>query len=73
MENSATPLLSEEQSRAVAGAGGAVRLTDPTTNRHYVLIPADEYERVKALAYDDSPWTNVEMDLLAAESADALQ
>ena len=72
MENT-TPALSEEQIRAVGDrAGSVVRLIDPTTNRYYVLLPADEYERVKALAYDDSPWTDEEMDLLAAESADAL-
>jgi hypothetical protein len=73
MENDATPVLSEEQIRAVAGhPGGTVRVIDPTTNRPYVLVSADEYERVKALAYDDSPWADEEMDRLAAESADAL-
>jgi hypothetical protein len=72
MENNATPSLSEEQVLAVDRAGGAVRLTDPATNRQYVLLPAEVYERVRALAYDDSPWTDEEMDLLAAESADAL-
>ena len=72
MENNATPPLSEEQIRAVDRAGGAVRLIDPATNRQYVLLPAEVYERVRALAYDDSPWTDEEMDLLAAESADVL-
>jgi hypothetical protein len=73
METTSTPHLSVEQIRAVAAGGGeAVRLIDPTTDRPYVLVPADVYERVKALAYDDSPWTDEEMDRLAAESADAL-
>ncbi len=37
-----------------------------------VILRADVFERLRALRYDDSPWTDEEMDLLAAEDADAL-
>ena len=48
MENNTTLSLSEEQIRAVGDrAGSMIRLIDPTTNRHYVLLRANEYERVK--------------------------
>jgi hypothetical protein len=30
-----------------------VRLTDPETRREYVLLPAEAYERLKSLLYDD--------------------
>ena len=45
---------------------------DPRTKEAYVLIPREVYERIKGLLYDDSPWTDEEMDLLAAEAADLL-
>jgi len=47
--------------------GEPVRLVDPVTQEVYVLVRADQYERLKADAYDDSEWTDEEMDLLAAE------
>jgi len=37
-----------------------------------VLVRADVYERLRGPSYDDSPWTDEEMDLLAAEDADSL-
>jgi hypothetical protein len=46
------------------------RVLDPLTQQAYVLVRADEYERLTD--YDSSPWTDEEMDLLAAEDADAL-
>ena len=65
--------LSEELTRAVAERPGApLRLTDPATNREYVLLPADVYDRLKALDYDDSPWTDEEMELLAWEAGKAI-
>jgi len=33
----------------------------------FVLIPKSEYERLKDGLYDDSPWTDAEMDALAVE------
>ena len=42
-------------------------LIDPTTRTAYVLLHKDEYERLTKEDYDDSPWTDEEMNLLAAE------
>ena len=44
-----------------------VRLLDPVTQESYVLLRAEEYNRLKESEYDDSPWTDEEMDMLAAE------
>ena len=44
------------------------RAIDPETKETYVLVPHEVYERLRGfLDYDDSPWTDEEMDLLAAE------
>lgn len=49
-----------------------VRLVDPATREVFVLLRAEEYDRLTEAEYDSSPWTDEEMDLLAAEDADAL-
>jgi hypothetical protein len=40
---------------------------NPETKEAYVLVRTEENERLKELLYDDSPWTEEGMDLLAAE------
>lgn len=45
---------------------------DPESQEVYVLIRKDVYDRIKRLAYDDSPWTDEEMDLLAEEAGEML-
>ena len=40
---------------------------NPETKETYVLVRKEVYERLRELLYDDSPWTDEEMDLLAAE------
>jgi hypothetical protein len=40
---------------------------DPDTKETYVLVRKTEYDRMKEMLYDDSPWTDAEMDLLASE------
>jgi hypothetical protein len=40
---------------------------DPETRETYVLVRRETYQRLKELLYDDSPWTDEEMDLLAAD------
>ena len=42
-----------------------LRLVDPRTKETYVLLCADEYERLKEEDYDDSPWTREEREALA--------
>lgn len=60
--------LTDEQARAAADHPDGVRLTDPGTNREYVLVPADVFDRLLRSQYDDSPWTPEERDALALEA-----
>jgi hypothetical protein len=61
--------LTKEQLEAVR-SGGSVHLTEEGTE--IVVMRADVFDRMSRLLYDASPWTDEEMDLLAAEDADAL-
>jgi hypothetical protein len=61
--------FTQEQLEAVR-RGQPVRLNEEGTD--LVVLRADVFERLRDLLYDDSPWTDEEMDLLAAEDADAL-
>jgi hypothetical protein len=61
--------LTKEQLEAVRG-GEPVRVSEQGTD--LVVVRADVFERLRGLLYDDSPWTDEEMDRLAAEDADAL-
>jgi hypothetical protein len=36
--------------------------------REYVLVLLDEYRKLAAMNYDDSPWTDEEMDALSEEA-----
>jgi hypothetical protein len=40
---------------------------DPDTKETYILVRKEVYDRLRELLYDDSSWTEEEMDLLAAE------
>lgn len=58
--------LTEQQLQAIAASGeNPLTAVDPRTNTAYVLLRSDVYARL--LDYDDSPWTDEERDLLAAE------
>ena len=62
--------LTENQRQAVQQRPDQpLSLLDPITQQAYVLIRRELYESLTE--YDDSPWTNEEMELLAAE-VDAL-
>jgi hypothetical protein len=61
--------LTLEQLEAVR-RGQSVRLSEGDTD--LVVLRADVFERLRGLVYDDSPWTDEEMDLLALEDADIL-
>jgi len=41
---------------------------DPNSKQEYVLVPRETYETMKQALYDDSEWTNDEMDALAWEA-----
>jgi hypothetical protein len=56
--------FTQEQLDAIRG-GKPVRLSEGGTE--LVVLRADVFDRLRNLAYDDSPWTDEEMDLLAAE------
>jgi hypothetical protein len=60
--------LTSDQVRALGQNGKQPpMLIDPTTQATYVLLRTEEYERLTREDYDDGPWTDEEMDLLAAE------
>lgn len=63
--------LSAEQQRALLEPHECpVELFNPATQQTFLLVPVGEYERLKQSVYDDSPWTDEEMDLLAADDVD---
>jgi hypothetical protein len=48
------------------------RVVNPKTQQTFVLLSVEEYERLTRDEYDDSPWTDEEMALLAAEAGEML-
>jgi hypothetical protein len=62
------PMIELTQQQHEALAAGDTHVRDAVTNESYVLLRQDAYERLKELAYDDSPWTDEEMELLAWEA-----
>jgi hypothetical protein len=61
--------LTEQQVDALEhGEGTPLRLMNPRTQATDVLLPADEYERLKEDEYDDTPWTKGELQALAWEA-----
>jgi hypothetical protein len=64
-----TPMieLTEQQVQAISAAGKSPAVVvDPRTKIPYVLLRKDVYDRLSE--YDDSPWTDEEMELLAWEA-----
>jgi hypothetical protein len=59
--------LLPEQQKALDGPTPA-RVLDPRTNKTYVLVGERDFARLQQLAYDDSPWTDEERELLAWEA-----
>ncbi len=62
-----TPLTAEQQQALDAQPEVPLRVVDPRTNRTYVLLPAEDYERIKPL-FEEDPITEAEMRFLAAEA-----
>ena len=61
--------LTKEQVQAMGEPGAAPpRLVNPQTKETFVLLRAEEYERLKEGGYDDSPWTRQELEALAWET-----
>ena len=61
--------LTQEQWQALH-EGQSVHFHEEGTD--FVVVRADVFERLRQIIYDDTPWTDEEMDILAAEDADAL-
>jgi hypothetical protein len=58
--------LTDEQVDALESTEPApLCLVNPRTKEAYVLLPVDEYERLKQDEYDDTPWTREELQALA--------
>ena len=63
--------LTDEQARALAVApSGPPRVLNPRTRESFVLVRAEEYTRLTADPYDDSPWTREELEAAAAATAE---
>jgi hypothetical protein len=59
--------LTEKQVEAMSVAGGVPqRVLNPVTREAFVLIPVEEYDRLKA-DFDSSPLTQEELECLAWE------
>jgi hypothetical protein len=58
--------LNEEQRRELQQPEPVA--VNPETQETYVLVRKAVYDRMKELLYDDSPWTDEEMELLAWEA-----
>jgi hypothetical protein len=64
--------LTEELRQALQEQPGEpLCLIDPLTQEKFVVLRTADYER-KEEEYDSGPWTDEEMELLAAEDADSL-
>jgi hypothetical protein len=65
--------LTEQQIQALENANGdAPRVLNPRTKETFVLIRADEYERLTEDEIDYSPWTKEEMLTLAWETGKSI-
>jgi hypothetical protein len=58
--------LTEQQVKALENpADVPPRVVNPQTGEMFVLLPAEEFARLKDEEYDDSPWTREERHALA--------
>lgn len=62
--------LTDEQPDELAGFEPVA--IEPHTQQVYVVVRKATYERIKELVFDDSPWTDEEMALLAEEAGELL-
>ena len=62
--------LTDEQ-RQQLDSGRAVEVTDSGTDRPYVVLSKDVYDRLSQLRYDDSEWTDDDLRAFLARAAAA--
>jgi hypothetical protein len=61
--------LTDDQIRLLnTPAGTPPRVRNPQTQETFVLLRVEEYQRLTAPEYDDSPWTREELEALAWEA-----
>ena len=60
--------LTEQQVQALQQPGAVPpRMLNPRTKETFVLLRVEEFQRLKEVNYDDSPWTREELEALAWE------
>lgn len=65
--------LTDAQIQSLNVPGGShARARNPHTQELFVLLPVEEYERLKVVEYDDSPWTREERETLAWEAGKSI-
>jgi alpha-D-ribose 1-methylphosphonate 5-phosphate C-P lyase len=63
--------LTDDQVRALSEPHtNPPRLLNPRTNEAFVLLSVEEYKKLAADAYDDTPWTREELQALAWETGE---
>jgi hypothetical protein len=63
--------LTEDQMRALSSPQSSPpQLLSPRTNESFVLLRFDEYRKLTADLYDDSPWTREELQAVASATAE---
>ena len=63
--------LTEQQVQALENPEATPpRVVNPRTHETFVLLRVDEYERLMAEEYDDSPWTREELQAMAWDVAE---
>jgi PHD/YefM family antitoxin component YafN of YafNO toxin-antitoxin module len=63
--------LTQQQAEALEQAAVIPpRIVNPRTKETFVLLPLDEYKRLKEDEYEDSPWTREELQALAWDVAE---
>lgn len=65
-------LTDEQLSSLKTPDGVPPRAVNPRTKETFVLLRVEEYERLKANDYDDSPWTREELHAQAWEAGKQL-
>jgi hypothetical protein len=66
--------LTEQQVDALENTEGTPpRVMNPRTKETYVLVPVEEYERLKQEEYDDTLWTNEKLQFLAWEAGKRME
>jgi uncharacterized protein YaiL (DUF2058 family) len=67
-----SPTITDEQRQAIAaGHGAPVMVVDAVSNSRYVLIPADAFERIRALFGNEDPFDISESYGIQDVAADA--